>query len=123
MTQHRDPNDALFDPRIADWLESDPADAPAQVLQTVLAAFPQVSQRRAWRAAWRFSPMFVPIRIAAAALIVVAAVAVGIGLLGRPSNNVAAPHPSASGSLGGSQRALRGYRSGWLCRYPSECRQ
>jgi hypothetical protein len=40
--------------------------------------------------------MFVPIRIAAAALIVVAAVAVGIGLLGRPSNNVAAPHPSAS---------------------------
>ena len=36
----------LFDDRIADWLETDPTAAPPQVLETVLAAMPQISQRR-----------------------------------------------------------------------------
>ena len=34
-----------FDPRIANWLEGDPSEAPAQALQVVLAAFPSVRQR------------------------------------------------------------------------------
>ena len=36
----------LFDDRIAEWLEIDPTAAPPQVLETVLAAMPQISQRR-----------------------------------------------------------------------------
>jgi len=37
----------LFDDRIAEWLEDDPLHAPAQLLETVLAAVPSVPQRRA----------------------------------------------------------------------------
>ena len=43
MNQHADP---AFDPRIAEWLEDVPSRAPAQVLETVLAAFPSIPQRR-----------------------------------------------------------------------------
>ncbi len=39
MTRYIEP-DPGFDPRIADWLEADPVDAPGQVLETVLAAYP-----------------------------------------------------------------------------------
>jgi len=39
-------NDALFDPRIAEWLEDDPNDAPPQILETVAAAMPAIAQRR-----------------------------------------------------------------------------
>ena len=40
-----------FDQRIADWLEDDPNLAPSQVLETVLAAYPSIPQRRTVRAA------------------------------------------------------------------------
>ena len=56
-----------FDPRIADWLESDPDDAPGRILETVLAAFPSIPQRRASRVPWRSLPMSAPSRLAAAA--------------------------------------------------------
>ena len=42
-----DQDRAAFDPRIADWLEDDPNEAPDQALQIVLAAFPSVKQRHA----------------------------------------------------------------------------
>ena len=35
-----------FDQRIADWLEDDPNLAPLQAIETVLAAYPSIPQRR-----------------------------------------------------------------------------
>ena len=40
-----------FDQRIADWLEDDPNLAPRQAIETVLAAYPSIPQRRPMRAA------------------------------------------------------------------------
>jgi hypothetical protein len=73
----------LFDDRIAEWLEDDPVHAPAQLLETVLAAMPSVPQRRAG-AAWR--PVALPrwwVLVAAAA-VVVALGLVGLGALTPP---------------------------------------
>ena len=61
--------DPAFDPRIADWLETDPDRAPGEILDTVLAALPSVPQRRAYRGSWRFPEMFTPSRVALAAVI------------------------------------------------------
>ncbi|MEP6639592.1 MAG: kelch repeat-containing protein [Chloroflexota bacterium] len=58
-----------FDQRIADWLEDDPNLAPRQTLDTVLAAFPSIPQRRTWRAPRRFRTMNTPLRLAMAAVI------------------------------------------------------
>jgi len=80
----------LFDNRIADWLEDDPVHAPAQLLETVLAAMPSVPQRhggQAWRPAalprwWQLA--------AAAALVVV------LGLLGLKALTPPTVAPSQS---------------------------
>jgi Tol biopolymer transport system component len=48
MTRFHDP-DPGFDPRVADWLETDPNDAPGQILETVQAAIPAIPQRRSLR--------------------------------------------------------------------------
>jgi len=66
----------LFDDRIADWLEDDPAHAPAQLLETVLAAVPSVPQGRAGQA-WRPAALPRWWQLAAAATVVVV-----LGLLG-----------------------------------------
>jgi Tol biopolymer transport system component len=68
-------DEALFDPRVADWLEDDPHSAPDQALDVILAAFPSIKQRRAVRVPWRFNPMSFPLKLAFAA----AAVAVVVG--------------------------------------------
>jgi transglutaminase-like putative cysteine protease len=47
MNHDIDRLDAGFDPRISDWLERDPHEAPANVLEAVLTALPAISQRRA----------------------------------------------------------------------------
>ena len=47
MNHEIDRLDPGFDPRIADWLERDPHQAPLNVLDNVLTALPAVSQRRA----------------------------------------------------------------------------
>ncbi len=59
MTRSDEP---LFEPRIADWLEDDPYTAPDQALDVVLAAFPSIKQRRAWRVPWRVPGMTTPLR-------------------------------------------------------------
>jgi hypothetical protein len=82
--------DELFDNRIADWLEEDPVRAPAQLLETVLAALPSVPQRRAG-SAWQ--PAALPRwwqLVAAAALVVV------IGLLGLKALTPPTVAPSQS---------------------------
>ena len=91
MTRLPDPG---FDPRIADWLEADPDQAPRSVLATVLAAYPSIPQRRAWRVPRRFPTMtrFALLGAAAATLL---AVMVG-GLLiasGTPRAVVGTPTP------------------------------
>lgn len=55
MTRSNDP-DPGFDPRVADWLEEGPHDAPGQVLATVLAAVPSVPQGRTARLPRGFGP-------------------------------------------------------------------
>jgi hypothetical protein len=84
-----------FDPRIADWLEADPDQAPPETLETVLAAFPSIPQRRASRVPWRFTTMnrFTPIGAAA----VIAIVLVGGALIMlRPNGNGVGTVPTAS---------------------------
>jgi dipeptidyl aminopeptidase/acylaminoacyl peptidase len=75
MMPTRDP-DPGFDPRLSDWLEADPGGAPAQLLDTVLAAIPSIPQRRAWRVPWRPAPMN---RLLLAGATIAAVVAVGVG--------------------------------------------
>ena len=102
-----------FDPRIADWLEDDPDDAPDAALETVLAAFPSIPQRRTLRVPWRTRPMTSPARVAAAALVGVLAIGatmfvirpvspdVGtkpIATSPAPSSGIPAPSESASNS-------------------------
>ena len=85
-------DEPLFDPRIADWLEDDPYEAPQQALDVVLAAFPSITQRHAARVPWRFLDMSSPLKLAFAAA-AIAVVVGGVLFLGpwRPASNVAAP--------------------------------
>jgi hypothetical protein len=73
MTRSDEP---LFEPRIADWLEDDPYTAPDQALDVVLAAFPSIKQRRAWRVPWRVPGMTTPLRLGLTAA-AVGALAIG----------------------------------------------
>ena len=54
-----------FDQRIADWLEGDPNLAPRQAIETVMAAYPSIPQRRRIGLPRRFPIMTMPIRIGA----------------------------------------------------------
>jgi hypothetical protein len=89
-----------FDQRIADWLEEDPNHAPREVLGTVLAAYPSIPQRRAWRTPWRTPAMFNNRLVAAAAaLVLVLSVAmVTFGLVALIGSPAPLPTPTASRS-------------------------
>jgi hypothetical protein len=89
-----------FDPRIADWLEDDPDHAPEAVLETVVAAFPSIPQRRASRVPWRTRSMSMTSRLMAGAAAVAVVLVGGLFLL-RPGGGLnvgASASPSASGS-------------------------
>ena len=90
--------DPLFDPRISDWLEADPDNAPEIVLETVTAAFTSIPQRRAWRAPWRFPTMSTTSR--AAALVAVGALVLAGALAivgsGRRSGPVPTTQPTSA---------------------------
>jgi hypothetical protein len=91
-----------FDPRIADWLEDDPDHAPEAVLETVVAAFPSIPQRRASGVPWRTRSMTMSMtsRLLAGAAAVAVVLVGGLFLLrpGGGSNVGASASPSASGS-------------------------
>jgi Tol biopolymer transport system component len=113
MNRHIDRLDPAFDPRIADWLEADPDQAPAEVLDTVLAAMQSIPQRRASRAPGRFPEMFTPARAAVAAVLGVLLIGGAILAFQRPgTSNVGGPVPSpsvtANPSLGGSPSLVPG---------------
>lgn len=74
----------LFDDRIAAWLEDDPVQAPAQLLETVVAAVPSVPQRRAG-AAWRPAALPRWWQLAAAAALVVVLGFLGLKALTPPT--------------------------------------
>ena len=80
MTRSDEP---LFEPRIADWLEDDPYTAPDQALDVVLAAYPSIKQRRAWRVPWRFPQMSTAMKLAGAAAAIAIAVVGGSWLMSR----------------------------------------
>ncbi len=106
-----------FDPRIADWLEDDPDEAPGAVLETVQAAFPSIPQRRASRAPWRFRPMTQSTRLLAGAAAIAVALLGGVLLL-RPGGGTgpaaqppsprpsSSPAPTGSSPSGSAQAAL-----------------
>ena len=85
-----------FDPRIADWLEDDPGDAPDVVLATVLAAFPSIPPQHASRVPWRFRPMTQTTRLLAGAAAIAVVLIGGVFLL-RPGGGTgpAAQPPSS----------------------------
>ena len=102
MTRSDEP---LFDSRIADWLEDDPYKAPDQALDVVLAAFPSIKQRRAWRVPWRFPNVNGITRIALAAAAIVAVAVGGLYVFnsgpsgpGGPTIPTPSPIPSAAPS-------------------------
>ena len=87
---------ATFDPRIADWLEDDPNDAPDQALEIVLAAFPSIKQRRASRVPRRFNMTTLPRLAFGAAAAIVVVVLGGAFLLRPPASGVAGGGPTPS---------------------------
>ncbi len=99
-------NDPLFDQRISDWLEADPDQAPPVVLETIVAAFPSIPQRRRTRSlpragsSWRTRVVWIA-AVVALALIALALLS-GVGRTPRPTRTVpsapvaVAPVPSTS---------------------------
>jgi hypothetical protein len=110
-----DQDQASFEPRIADWLEGDANEAPDQVLQIVLAAFPSVKQRHALRLPRRFPDVTTVPKLAFGTVAVIAVVLGGAfvlspgaldgGAIGRPSPSpspTASPSPAPSATAGPS---------------------
>jgi len=99
MNHDIDRLDAGFDPRISDWLERDPHEAPASVLDGVLTALPAVSQRRG---------MILPSRIPTNRLawLGVAAVVVVSVIGGLIAVGDATPSLSEPGAAGSDQLRL-----------------
>jgi hypothetical protein len=93
-------DEATFDPRIADWLEEDPNNAPDQAIEIVLAALPSIEQRHASRLPWRFTMPTLPKPAIGAAAIVVVVLA-GAFLLRSPASVPAAGGPAPSPSTAG----------------------
>jgi len=104
-----------FDPRIASWLEDDPATAPAQVLETVIASIPSIPQRRAaLRVPWSVSRMYTFAR-ALVGVAVVAIVAGGLILASlRSPATVGGPSVTPSPPAGPSSATTATYSPGPL---------
>jgi hypothetical protein len=97
MSRQSDPG---FDPRIADWLEADPDQAPPEVLRTVESALPSIPQRRALRLPWRNLPMNKLVPIGATILLLAALGAGAVAVGSRPSTTT--PTPTAPAALAAS---------------------
>ncbi len=116
-----------FDQRLTDWLEDGPADAPDQILETVLAAFPSIPQRRAaLRVPWRNSSMNGYARVLAGIAAIVA-IAVGALILrpGSSSSGVGttpsvSPSPSAQASVPIGWTTYTSSRFAYTIGYPAD---
>ncbi len=87
-----------FDPRIADWLEDDPNNAPDQALDIVLAAFPSIKQRHASRLPRRFTMTTLPRLALGAVAAIVVIVLAGAFLVRPPASGVGGGGPTPSPS-------------------------
>jgi hypothetical protein len=101
-----------FDQRLVDWLEDGPADAPDQVLETIVAARPSIPQRRAaLRVPWRF-PLMNGYTRAIAGVAAVVAIAVGAFLviprLGSNGVGVGPASPSPTPTPAGTTGSIAG---------------
>jgi hypothetical protein len=109
---------------VRSWLEEGTNALPDRVLDKVLDELPATRQRRAWWPAWRLREMNNTLRIAVAAIAVLAVVLIGVNLLPRqggvgapgqaPSPSLTpsptaspSPSPSPSPSLGPSPAGIR----------------
>ena len=93
-------NRPTFDDQLTDWLEDGPARAPDRVLETILAAYPSIPQRRAaLRVPWRFPLMNGYARVLAGIAAVAVIAVAGLFLFNRaPAPNVGGPSPTTSAS-------------------------
>lgn len=129
-----------FERRLSDWLEDGPADAPDQILETILAAVPSIPQRRAAvRVPWRYLPMNGYTR-ALAGVAAVVAIALGAllivprlqpGNVGGPSgptppasppapSPTATPLPSPTPLDPATWQAFASTRHGYRTTYPTD---
>jgi hypothetical protein len=87
-----------FEDQLGDWLEDGPVDASDRLVDSVLAAFPSIPQRRrAVRVPWRRSPMNGYARVLIV-IVAVAVIAVGGLLVLRPGATVGGPNPPPTSS-------------------------
>jgi hypothetical protein len=94
-----------FEDQLGDWLEDGPVDASDRLVESVLAAFPSIPQRRrALRVPWRRSPVNGYVRVLAG-IMAVALIAVSGYLVGRPEATVGGPQPSPTSSATASATA------------------
>jgi hypothetical protein len=93
---------STFEHRLDDWIADGPTDAPAQVLDAVLAAVPTTPQRRrGWRSRFPLSPL-IGFSQAFAGLVIAIGLAAALFLVLRPApggiGSVGSPSPGASAS-------------------------
>lgn len=126
MTTDRD-----FDLIATSWLAAGPDQLPDRVVDAVVEEIHVTRQRHAWRAPWRLPPMTSPMRLGAAALVGVLALA-GAFLFTRPGQPAvggpspipsafatASPSASASAPASGLAETFTSPRYGYAIRYPS----
>jgi hypothetical protein len=122
-----------FEDRLSEWLEDGPVDAPDAVVETVIAAFPSIPQRRGvLRVPWRVPYMHGYARalagIAAVAVVAVVALtllnrqpAAVIGGPGSPSPSPSvAPAPSPTPINTATWKSFTSARHGVTTLYPSD---
>jgi hypothetical protein len=122
-----------FEDRLSEWLEDGPVDAPDAVVDTVLAAFPSIPQRRGvLRVPWRFPFMNGYARALAGIAAVAVVAVVALTLLNRPQTGVigapaspapspsAAPSPSPTPINTATWKSFTSARHGATILYPSD---
>ena len=79
---------------VGDWLRMGPETASSELVERTLAPIPRMRQRRAWRITWeRFRS---PAIGALAGAVAVAALAIGVGMIGRGPSIGGEPSPTPS---------------------------
>jgi hypothetical protein len=117
-----------FEDQLGDWLEDGPVDASNRLVDSVLAAFPSIPQRRrSVLVGWRRQSLNGYGRVLAGTM-AVAVIAIGGFLVLRPGGTVGGPNPSPSPSASAAAspidtsvwKAFTSNRHGFSMRYPGD---